>query len=358
MEINKEVRILEKKLDKLSTKGVSFERNAILDAKNMELMNHSSFAIKFVALLGGIIGSFTLLGAIYALDLSVNYVFNLVCTLLFWGAAFWVHTKRKQIVYDTILICLVLMASYFSYTVLDDLDYNSTLNNSFLVIAIGVVCMAFFKNELLSFLGSLGVLIGLFAIATELDLVWGTSLYLILLITSITFLFLKESVVLLKSSKIREAYKSIRLAHILVVLGVLNFSSSSNYFGVSFQLNYLVIICLFTCLIWNVFRIIKEQQHLNKRDIIIIAVVGLLMVLPTYMSLGFGFSVLLLLLCFRAQYKTGLILAIFSFCYFLFMFYYDLAFTLMVKSLLLMGTGLILLGLYILVTRKNSTDEL
>lgn len=358
MEINKETRKLEEKLDLLSSKGILFDRKAILKEKNVALMNHSSFAIKFVALLGGIIGSFTLLGAIYALDLSINYVFNLVCALLFWGAVFWVHTKRKQIVFDTILICLVLMASYFSYTFLDDLNYDSTLNNSFLVISIGVICVSFFKNELLSFLGSLGVLISLFVIATEIDLIWGASLYLILMIVVITFLFLKESLVLLKNSKARNVYKSMRLAHILVVLGIFYYTSSFNYLGSFIQLNYLVLISLYGCLVWCVFRIIKEQQYLNKRDILVIVVVGLLMLLPSYMSLGFGFSVLLLLLCFRAQYKTGLILGILSFCYFLFMLYYDLEYTLMVKSLLLMGTGLVFLGLFMLVARKKGTYEL
>ena len=358
METNKEIKILERKLDVLSSKGISFDRNAILEAKEIELMSHSSFAIKFVALLGGIIGSFTLLGAVYALELSINYVFNLVCALLFWGAAFWMHTKRKKIIYDTILICLVLMASYFCYAVLDDLRYLSTINNSILGLFLGFVCLAFFKNELLSFLGSIGVLISLFVIAIELDLIWGASLYLILMIISITFLFLNESVILLKGSKIKDVYKSIRLAHILVILGVLNYTSPSNYFGVSFHLNGFIIASVYTCLVWCLFRIVKEQQNLKMLDMVIIVVVGLLMILPTYMNMGFGFSVLLLLLCFRSQYKTGLILAILSFCYFLCMFYYDLQFSLMVKSLLLMGTGMILIGLYALMTRKIRTNEL
>lgn len=358
METNKEIKILEKKLDELSSKGVSFDRNAILEAKEVELMSHSSFAIKFVALLGGIIGGFTLLGAVYALELSINYVFNLVCALLFWGIAFWLHTKRKTIVYDTILICLVLMASYFCYAVLDDLDYISTINSSILGISIGFVCVVLFKNELLSFLGSIGVLVSLFAVAIETNLIWGANLYLILIMISITFLFLNESVVLLKGAKIRNAYKSIRLAHILVILGVLNYTSPSNYFGVSFHLDELVVVNLYICLVWCVFRIVKEQKNLSILDIIIIVALGLLLILPTYMSLGFGFSVLLLLLCFRSQYKTGLILAILSFCYFLFMFYYDLQFTLMIKSLLLMGTGIILIGFYTLLNRKTKTNEL
>lgn len=356
MEESKEIKKFVEKLDALAAQGVGFNREAILEAKQLELMDHTSFSIKIIALLGGILGSFTLLGAIYTMGINSIW-FDLICAVLFWSGTFWVHTKRKQIVYDTILICMVLMATYFSYMVLSDLNLDSTLNNAFLILLIGGVCLYFFKNELLAFLGSLGVLIALFVLALEMDAVWGANLYFVSLLIFTTLLFLKESVFLMRGARCREIYKPLRLASILVVFGVLGYTSSLQFMAIFIPLNGLVLASVYGCLVWTVVVMSKEQQLQGKRYIVTIALVGGLLAVPMYMSFGFGFSVLLILLCFRTLYVTGLVLALLSFCYYLFLFYYDLSYTLMVKSLLLMGTGLILWGLYVVITKKTLRDE-
>lgn len=352
MELNKDIEKLEAQLKILEEKGLSFDKEAILEAKRLELTNHTSLSIKFIALLGGMLGSFTLLAAIYAMNFRLGYVFHLVSALLVWSAAFWIHTKKKQIIYDTILICLVLMASYFSYMMLSELDLGSTINNSFLALLIGGVCLYFFKNELLAFLGSLGVLIALLFITLEIDVYWGPTVYLSFLIISTTSLFLKEASFLVINSKIRMAYKPMRIAHLLVVLGIVFYISLFGFLDTFKILNTLVLIVIYGCLFTTAYYMIREQKLTNKKYLTVAVLVGLLTVVPIYMNLGFGCSLLLVLLCFRAQYITGLLLAILSFCYFLFLFYYDLNYSLMTKSILLMGTGLFLWGLYALMTKK------
>lgn len=357
MELNKDIEKFERQLKTLEAKGVSFDKDAILEAKRLELVSHTSFSIKFIALLGGILGSFTLLGAIYAMNFTFSYVFNLVSALVVWAAAFWIHTKRKQIIYDTVLICLVLMASYFSYMVLNELDIDSTVNNSSLTLLIGGICLYFFNNELLAFLGSIGVLTALFFIILEIEVYWGPTLYLSFLIISTSFLFLKEAYFLLINSKSRMAYKPMRIAHILVMLGIVFYASSFGFLGSFKLLKILVLFVVYGCLFTTAYYMIREQKLTNKKHLIVAVLVGLLTVVPIYMNLGFGCSLLLVLLCFRAQYITGLLLSILSFCYFLFLFYYDLNYSLMIKSVLLMGTGLLFWGLYALMIKKMSRYE-
>jgi len=64
-------------------------------------------------------------------------------------------------------------------------------------------------------------------------------------------------------------------------------------------------------------------------------------------------SMLIILLCFWVNYRSGYIIGIMALCYFICQFYYDLSFTLLVKSELLFASG-ILFGLVYFSVQKIS----
>ena len=93
---------------------------------------------------------------------------------------------------------------------------------------------------------------------------------------------------------------------------------------------------------------IKEQK---KRMIIYIA--SVLVLLPTSYSPALSGSLLIILLCFLVNYRTGFVIGIIAFIYFVGQYYYDLHFNLLTKSILLISTGILFI-VFFLFTYKNA----
>jgi len=77
----------------------------------------------------------------------------------------------------------------------------------------------------------------------------------------------------------------------------------------------------------------------------------------TAISPAISGSLLLLLLSFKVNYRTGVALGIMGFIYSIGMFYYDLNITLLQKSLIMFGSGVFFILLYFLIFKKSNSHE-
>ena len=57
------------------------------------------------------------------------------------------------------------------------------------------------------------------------------------------------------------------------------------------------------------------------------------------------------------NYKTGLVIGIISFIYFISQYYYDLNFTLLTKSIILFSSGIVFILFYLFTNKKLNTNE-
>ncbi|WP_417936263.1 DUF4401 domain-containing protein [Flagellimonas ochracea] len=74
--------------------------------------------------------------------------------------------------------------------------------------------------------------------------------------------------------------------------------------------------------------------------------------MPTLFAPGISGSLLIVLLCFKVNYKTGFIIGIISLIYSIGQYYYDLSFTLLTKSIILFLSGVLLLVFYMVFNKK------
>lgn len=128
------------------------------------------------------------------------------------------------------------------------------------------------------------------------------------------------------------------------------FPISPNYIWLSSVIIIPVIIYLIS-LLFNILNITKIQ---HKTVIYIFAVLAFL---PTVFSPAISGAILIILLSFFVNYKTGLVLGIIAFIYFISQYYYDLNFTLLTKSILLFSSGVIFIALYLFTHKKLTTNE-
>ncbi|MCL1938165.1 MAG: DUF4401 domain-containing protein [Candidatus Azobacteroides sp.] len=99
-----------------------------------------------------------------------------------------------------------------------------------------------------------------------------------------------------------------------------------------------------------------QVKSIQKQSLIY-AAAFLLLVLIAY-SPALSGTILIILLSFQANYKGGFYVSILSFIYFIIQYYYDLHFTLLVKSGFLCLSGILFIVFYLLFTRsKLKVDE-
>jgi uncharacterized membrane protein len=115
-----------------------------------------------------------------------------------------------------------------------------------------------------------------------------------------------------------------------------------------------VIISAIIYLLFKLFKILNINNIQHKIGICIFAVLALL---PTTFSPTISGAILLILLSFYVNYKTGLALGIIAFIYFIARYYYDLNLTLLTKSILLFSSGVLFIALYLFIHKKLTTNE-
>jgi len=174
----------------------------------------------------------------------------------------------------------------------------------------------------------------------------------------ITYLFLKEAKIITENKFFSQLYNPVRAGLTisffagLSFLGIKNgvFPMSPDYIWFSSIVIISAIIYL-TSLLFNVLNITKMQHK------IVIYIFTVLALLPTALSPAISGAILIILLSFFVNYKTGLVLGITAFVYFISQYYYDLNFTLLTKSILLFSSGIIFIALYLFTHKKLTTDE-
>ena len=141
---------------------------------------------------------------------------------------------------------------------------------------------------------------------------------------------------------------------LIVSLGVIN---TSNINDIPIEYGWVSSMVTIASVVFILSRIIKvyELENINIKIVAYVAVAFIL--LPTLFAPAISGALLILLLCFLINHKTGLVTGIISFIYFISQYYYDLHFTLLVKSIILFSIGILCLLIYIFIIKKIESNE-
>jgi uncharacterized membrane protein len=107
-------------------------------------------------------------------------------------------------------------------------------------------------------------------------------------------------------------------------------------------------------LVSTLFDVLNITKTQHKTVIYIFTVLSLL---PTALAPAILGAILIMLLSFSVNYKTGLVVGVIAFIYFVSQYYYDLNFTLLTKSILLFSSGVFFVALYLFTHKKLTTNE-
>jgi len=173
----------------------------------------------------------------------------------------------------------------------------------------------------------------------------------------VTYLFLKEAKIITVSKACSRLYDPVKTGMIISLLAGLICVGKRGLLPVSPDYIWLSSVIIIATIVYWEFTLFSVLNITNGTQKVIICISTVLTLLPTALSPAIPGAVLIILLSFLVNYKTGLVLGIMAFIYFISQYYYDLNFTLLTKSILLFSSGAFFTALYLFTHKKLAANE-
>lgn len=337
----------------LEDKESEFDEEGIVTAYQKNDDNQS-LAIKILSIFGGILASLAFLGFLVITGLYNSNIGMMIFGTLSIATALWINKKYVNIIMDTVsvstfIIGFILLGIGLGYMQMNE----NTISIAFIIISL--LSLSIVQNYILSFISVLIINGSILALIHLNNNLYSIPIYVPLIALLLAYVFLNEAKIIKFSKPLSKLYNPIRIGLLFSFLSALiipNFTgiyaSSPTYIWLSSAIIIPIIIYLLSHLI----EILNITRIQNK---IIVYVISTLLLLPTALSPAISGALLVVLLSFLVNYKTGFVIGIIAFIFFISQYYYDLNFTLLTKSILLFLSGVLFLGLYLVTHKKLTT---
>jgi uncharacterized membrane protein len=317
----------------------------------------SSWIVKIVSVIGGFMATQFFLGFILIGGITESPIaLSIIGTLLIAGALFAMR-KVDLLIADTMAVC-----SYLTGFVLLALAFNIwhwSLDRAALAgLLVALVTLLFIRHTIMAFFAIAIVMgCGLFLYFHHPLLQW-IQLWPAGLGLALVFLYEKEAVVISFLRRFIPWYRPLLMVIALVFIGMLQLLGKRHQLkGLGEDFSY-VSVFLLILLLRVVYQILPQLQVQTRQlKTLIVLVVGIIF-LPTLISPAIVGIFLLMLLSFRAGDRWIWVLSIFAGIVFIAEYYYDLDYTLLTKSYILMGSGTGFLLLYYFTRQKWNLHEM
>lgn len=334
---------------------IQYDEKAILD-EYQKGEGNQSIAVKVLSILGGILASLAFLGFLYITGLYDNVIATGFVGFFIIAISILINRESYTIIIDTISISLYLIGLFLigisCATLFQSEDFISMV-----CIGISLITLILVQNYILSFINILIINGSIVALMLNNKLPNLIHVYISILAVILTYIFLNESKLLKFNKSISKLYNPLRTSlmvtfiALIVVLKIDSMTIPSEHIWIS----SVIIIGSIIYLIGHLQTTMNFSKKTSKWWIYIIVAFTLT---PTAIAPGIAGAILLLLLSFLVNYKTGLVVTILSFIYFISEFYYDLQFTLLTKAILLFLTGVLFLGLFWFTSKKLINEKI
>lgn len=339
-------------IQQLIGRPLQVKEEELTQAYEKAAANRSGIAIKILVVLGGILSTLAFLGFLLVAGLYESESGLLVTGVLFIAGALLMQALVDQLFLDTLAVTFYLSGiALFAFGLGESGGTENSISTS--LIAIGVFSLAIVQNYMLAFCAVLLMLGGVFG------LVWNNSegglfsIFNTALILVFTAFVLLEAKIISIHPKICKLYNPARIAMLCCLLVTL-YLSNDKWFARNQTYHWMPALAAILCTlllvpyIWTKLGI----QDTLKRVFILIA--AALVMAPTFWAPGIAAAVLIILISFLVNYKTGLVLGSLALIVFVSDYYYHLPINLMTKSLLMMGSGVLFLLFYFLSRKQFS----
>ncbi len=357
--MNKENNIKKIIADIRLNEGTDFEydENAILSEYKSLDENKSSLAIKILSIFGGFLATIFFVAFLLILGLYNSKLGLLIFGGLLIVAAIWMNKKFSKLILDTFSISMYAIGFFLIGFGLEEYRLDENII-PILFIIISISSLLITQNYMLSFISILvinGSLLTLINLNNADDLI---HLYIAFNTIILMYWILNESKIITSGKKLAKLYNSLRVGLLISLLFGFIVISSKYLFKMSENYIWISSIILFLAVIYLVYTIINILKIESTKNVILIYSLSMLLLVPTVLAPSISGAILIILLCFMVNYKTGFVIGIISLIYFISQYYYDLNFTLLTKSIILFSSGIVFIVFYLFTNKKLNNEKI
>lgn len=329
----------------------------VLDKSLETNQGNQTLAIKILSIFGGILSSTTFFGFLLIAGLHKSNIALLIFGILAIALGVIIGKLFRQILWDTVSVFTFSIGFIMLAMALSEFHVD-TQYISISCAVFSLVCLCLTPNYIISFVSTLilnGSILNFVLSTNQYDFIY---IHVSLLAIILTYTFLQEARLLHISFKIKLPYHAIRMGLVLSFLIGLGLLRQDIFFTLSTSLTLSVSI---VCMMAILYLSSKLLTTLHPSVIITrLAIYGLILLVlaPTVLFPGIVGSILLILLCFWVNYKTGFVMGIIALLYFVGQFYYDLNYTLLTKSVLLFLSGVVFLLFYLFISKRTNHEKI
>lgn len=330
---------------------LSIEKEAILAEYQKLNANKSGIAIKVLTILGGFLATLTFIAFLVVAGLYNSEMGLAITGFIFIAGAVGISKAYDILIFDAIAVTAFATGLFILSYGLEGVGVNEKIVCIILII-IAIATLAIVQNYILAFLAVLtvnGSVIALIWLNNNYGLL---HIYIAVIVIVLTLFMLDEAGLITGGKKIARLYNPIRLGLIINLLAAYVIVSSRSLLLFSIHFNLVSSVTAVIGILYILPRIVKllNIQHTGSKAGIYIATA--LVLLPTLYAPAIPGALLITVLCFWVNYKTGLVIGIIALIYFITRYYYDLQFTLLTKSILLFSSGILFILFYLLTHKK------
>lgn len=343
-------------ITKLEGNSFEFNENEIEKEYLNSKKEESSIAIKILSVIGGFLATLAFLGFLLIAGLYDSEAGLVITGLIFIGAAIWLNVVYKKLIIDTLSVSafaigLCLIAFGFAELEVGD----NTICITFMIISLFAIGIT--KNYILSFISVLTINGCFIYLIIDNDSYSLIHVYDAILLVLLTFVFLNEARLLAEKLFPSKLYNPIRIGLMISLITGLVFVGQRGIFDFGIKHIWASSIITIPLTIYIISIIVKTIGITKTKSLYIIYALSILFLIPTVMSPAISGALLIILLSFLVNYKTGLVIGVISFIYFISQYYYELNFTLLRKSIIMFVSGIVFLLFYVFTNKKIGQNE-
>jgi hypothetical protein len=354
--MNKEQNIKEllDHLQETEGEGFKFNEAELLEEVRKDESEKASLATKVLSIVGGFIATTSFMGFIFATGLSE--IMLLFTGLIFIGGAIYVNKEYDKLILDTSAISAYVMGFLMLGIGMGQFKLDSNvICITFILISVATLFIT--QGNILSFISVIitsGSFISLIISNKFYDLI---HLYNAVFSILLIWIYLNEAKIISLSKEICKLFNPVRTGLIFSLIIGLFVVGKRDLVKISPDYIWLSSVVTIPILIYLIYKIIQVMEIRNLKLEILIFSLSALVLLPTAFAPAISGALLILLVSFFANYKTGIALGIIATIFFITQYYYDLNLTLLVKSLILFSTGILFLLFYFLTNQSKTNEE-
>lgn len=340
-----------------SSEGSGFlcDEGAILSKHHRKDGEKVSLAIKILSVLGGILASATFIVVMFVLEVFDSESIAMIIGISLIAMAVGINKKFDLLIIDTFSVSIYVLGFILLFIGMAMHDMDEA-HITLIIILIALGSLFFTQNYILSFISILAIgtaLLFFIAISKSIpDAIHG---YVMFYSTALSYCLLNEASLLTGHPKLAKLYPSLRIGLIFSLLFGLIFIGINGLVPLSTNLIWISSVAPFFFIMYLSHKILNILQVRSTKNKLITYVLTLLFLLPTLFAPAISGALLIVLLSFYVNYKTGLGIGIIALVYFVSQYYYDLNLSLLTKSIILFSSGVVFLVFYVFFNKKTKT---